>query len=365
MARLHPGIQTIVAYASPAIRERIESLLEPGDAERVNWQELVLPALLRGATGLFDKLLPASRLARLRVHHELLAGSDAVISTERTCLRVKDRIGVAPSPLFIRVPHGTGDRSVTFHPDHRRFDLSLVAGPKMAAQLAANGVDPAKIQATGYSKFERIDLTSRPDFFGNGRPTFVYNPHFDPHLSSWYDGGPDLLRWFASGRGQAFNLIFAPHVMLFRKSVHVSPEYRVAKKRPDVPVEALDAANILVDVDGPRLFDMSYMLGSDGYIGDASSQLYEFLIHPRTVLLLDPNNALRNEGEDTLPFLRMGPVANSVENITTLIEQSEEIGERYRRDQQELIAQTFALSDTPPSQRSANAIAQAIAARRG
>lgn len=365
MSRHHPEIETMIAYASPAIRARIEGLLGPVDAEKITWRELRLPPLLGSATGLLDKLFPASRLARLQVYFELLASSDAVISTERTCLRVKDRIGNAPGPLFVRVPHGTGDRSVTFHPDHRRFDLSLVAGPKMAAQLAANGVDPAKIQVTGYSKFERIDLSAKPDFFDNGRTTFVYNPHFDPHLSSWYDAGPDLLRWFSSEQGQAYNLIFAPHVMLFRKAVHVSPEYRVAKKRPDVPSVAMKAANILIDIDGPRLFDMSYMLGSDGYIGDASSQLYEFLIRPRPVFLLDPNGALRNEGEEALPFLRMGPSAETVENLTKMIEQSTMIGESYRQEQQNLITNTFALSDTPPSQRAADAIAHAIAARQG
>lgn len=359
MAREHSEIETLVAYSGPSIKARIEGLIDPADASRIVWAPLELDGLIGKATGLFDRLLPASRLARLRVHQKLFAESDAVISTERTCLRVQERLG-DKAPIFIRVPHGTGDRSVTFHPDHRRFDLSLVAGPKMAEQLKANGVDPARIRVTGYSKFERIDLSAKPDYFNNGKPTFVYNPHFDPHLSSWYDAGPALLRWFAGKQGQAFNLIFAPHVMLFRKGMHVSPEYKIAKRRPDIPAEAFDADNILLDVDGPRLFDMSYMLSADGYIGDASSQLYEFLVRPRPVFLLDPNGALSEQGQEELPFLKTGPVAGNVSELAFSLSNWKQVGNSFRDAQEALIAHTFAPSDIPASSRAAQAIADAI-----
>ncbi|WP_052769006.1 hypothetical protein [Aurantiacibacter marinus] len=363
MAREHSDVETIVAYSDKALRQKIESLISPDDAALMNWHELHLTGFVGKAARLLDRILPASRLARLRIHEKLFAESDAVISTERTCLRVKARLGPDRAPPFIRVPHGTGDRSVTFHPDHRKFDLSLVAGPKMAEKLAENGVDPARIKVTGYPKFERVDLASKPVFFSNGRPTFVYNPHFDPHLSSWYDMGPDLLRWFASEAGQAYNLVFAPHVMLFRKAMHISPEYGIGKRRPDIPGEARAVQNILIDVDGPRLFDMSYMLGSDGYIGEASSQLYEFLVRPRPVFLLDPNEALRQQGSDDLPFLGTGPIAQNITELSELLADHRNIGERYRSAQKTLIAHTFAQSDVPSSQRAAHAIAQLIADR--
>ena len=365
MARLHPEVETVIAYASPAIRARIEGLVGDTGGAAIRWYELTLGPVARTVAGLFDKVLPASRLMRLNAHVPLFASADMIVSTERTCLRVKRRLRPGTAPLFIRVPHGTGDRSVTFHPDHRQFDLSLVAGPKLKEQLVANGVDAAKIEVTGYSKFEGIDFDAQPDFFGNGRPTFVYNPHFDPHLSSWYDAGPDMLRWFASEAGQAYNLIFAPHVMLFRKSVHISPEYKVGRVRPDIPDEALAAPNILIDTDGPRLFDMSYMLAADGYIGDASSQIYEFLMRPRPVFLLDPNAALGSQGEDVLPFLRTGPRVESVNDLGSAIGGWDEIGPRYRAEQERLIAHTFALSEVPASQRAADAIAAAIARRNG
>lgn len=363
MAREHSDIETVIAYSGPAIRSRIRRLITPSDAAAIRWKELELKGLVGKLASLFDKVLPASRLVRLQVHENLFAESTAVISTERTCLRVQKRLGPERAPLFIRVPHGTGDRSVTFHPDHQRFDLSLVAGPKMAQQLAANGVDPQRIRVTGYSKFEGIDLSAQPEFFDNDRPTFVYNPHFDPHLSSWYEAGPELLRWFASDEGQRFNLIFAPHVMLFRKAVHVSPEYKIAKRRPDVPVEAVKADNILVDTDGPRLFDMSYMLSAEGYIGDASSQLYEFIVRPRAVFLLDPNGALARQGEDILPFLKTGPAFSSADDLVLRLTDYQSVAKRYSPAQKELIAHTFDLSEKPSSSRAAQAIADAIRSR--
>lgn len=365
MARLHPGVETVAAYSSDVIRAQVEKLVRPEDAARIRWHELSLPRVISSVAAMLDSLAPVTRLARLRMNELVFAQSDAVVSTERTCLRVKQRLDPFTAPLFIRVPHGTGDRSVTFHPDHRRFDLSLVAGPKMKEQLAANGVDAAKIAITGYSKFEGIDIRKQPDFFGNGRPTFVYNPHFDPHLSSWFDAGPELLRWFASDAGQAYNLIFAPHVMLFRKTIHISPEYKISKVRPEIPKEALAAPNILIDVDGPRLFDMSYMLGADGYIGDASSQIYEFLVRPRPVLLLDPNNALGSQGEATLPFLRTGRRVESAAALVSALAEWRILGEHYRNEQEQLIAHSFALPDIPASERAADAIAAAIAGRKG
>ncbi|MXO48607.1 hypothetical protein GRI69_10085 [Erythrobacter vulgaris] len=359
-AREHPDIESTVAYATPDIRTRIEQLIDPEDARRIVWTELKLGMISGRLCRALDRIIPASRLARLRIYEQLFRNSDAVISTERTCLRVQKRLGPNAAPLFIRVPHGTGDRSVTFHPDHRRFDLSLVAGAKMAEQLVANGVHAERIRVTGYSKFERIDLSAKPDFFGNGRPAFVYNPHFDPHLSSWYDAGPELLEFFASPAGQEFNLIFAPHVMLFRKATHVSPEYKVARRRPDVPEAARSAENILIDTDGPKLFDMSYMLSADGYIGDASSQIYEFLARPRPAFLLDPNDALTGQGERDLPFLGTGPVARTPAELVGFLERWNEIGDQYRARQQQIIDHTFSLTDTPPSVRAANAIADAI-----
>lgn len=365
MARTHPEIETVVAFATPAIKARLEDIIAPDDAALIRWEELRLPGILVPLARTFDKLFPASRLWRLRFNTGLFASADMVISTERTCLRVKRRIRPEHRPLFAKVPHGAGDRSVAYHPDYRLFDRSFVAGQKVVDQLVAHGVERERLVIIGYPKFESVDLDARPDFFGNGRPTFVYNPHFDPNLSSWYDQGPDLLRWFAGPQGKAYNLIFAPHVMLFKKKLHVSPEYKIARRRPEIPAEAQAADNVLIDLDSPRLFDMSYTLAADGYIGDVSSQIYEFLVRPRPAFFIDSRRERLAEDDDWHLFWQAGPVVQSVDELARLLPDYQDIGARYRKRQEEIFSYTIDRGDRPPSLRAADAIADAIKSRAG
>ena len=364
-ARLHRDIATVVAYATPSIRTRLDQLIPAQDAALIRWKELTLSGPQSWLAGPLDRLFPASRLMRLRAHVDLFASADMIISTERTCLRLKKHIDASQMPLFAKVPHGAGDRSVAYHPDYTRFDRSFVAGPKVVDQLVAHGVAREKLVIVGYPKFEGIDIEARPDFFDNDRPTFVYNPHFDPNLSSWYDHGPDLLRWFASKEGQAFNLVFAPHVMLFKKELHVSPEYRIARKRPDVPAEALAADNVLVDLDSPRLFDMSYTLGADAYIGDVSSQIYEFLLRPRPAFFIDARRERLAEDDEWHLFWEAGPVARSAAELIRLLPDFEAIGERHAARQREIFSYTIDLGERPASERAADAIAEAIRQKAG
>ncbi|ANY20767.1 hypothetical protein A6F68_02267 [Tsuneonella dongtanensis] len=346
----------MIAYANDPIRARLTQLIDDVAAQRIEWCELRLPSVVRAlATGL-DRLFPASRLFRLYTNRKAFASADVIVSPERTCLHVMRFIPTDRMPRFAILPHGAGDRSVSYHPDFARFDRVFVAGTKVVDQLVAHGVAPESITVVGYPKFDTIELSARPDFFGNGRPTFVYNPHFDPYLSSWYDVGPDLLRWFASPDGQRFNLIFAPHVMLFRKELHVSPEYRIARQRPQVPEVADRAANIRIDVASSKLFDMSYMLGADAYIGDVSSQVYEFLTRPRPTFFIDARSR-RQRGEDEwLVFRKAGPVVRTVMDLVAVLPNFAEIGKAYRAVQRELFEYTFSVESQPASVRAAAAI---------
>lgn len=355
-ARGSPNFETIIAYASADIRAQIEAVVSTRDWANVRWEELALPAWKSIVASLFDKILPATRLFRLRSHSRLFAGVDAIISTERTCLRLKKQLPQSTMPLFAVVPHGAGDRNVSYHPDFARFDSVLVAGQKVADQMMAHGVAQQDIEIVGYPKFEGIDLFARPDFFGNGKPTFVYNPHFDPNLSSWYTAGPDLLRWFASPEGSQFNCIFAPHVMLFKKRWHLSPEYRKLRRRPDLPVEALEAQNILIDTNSPRLFDMSYTLGADAYIGDASSQIYEFLARPRAAFFLETRTEFDPSEEEWHIFRGAGPVASTVQSLAPMLKEHLKIGEQFRCVQEELFRHTFDQGELPVSVRATKAI---------
>lgn len=360
MVRLHPELACTIAYGTPAIRKRLEKLIAPEVATRLEWVELCLPRWLQIIAAVADKLLPASRLLRLWLHRHLFACSDVVVSTERTCLQAKRHLGPDETPLFAVIPHGAGDRNVSYHPDFAKFDCVLVAGQKIVDQMLAHGVDRERLAVIGYPKFETIDFSRKRDFFGNGNPTFVYNPHFDPYLSSWYDAGPALLDWFASEQGQRFNCIFAPHVMLFRKQLHISPEFKVARKRPQVPTKALRASNIIIDVDSERLFDMSYMLAADSYIGDVSSQIYEFLVRPRAAFFIDCLGKEEPPDDQSSMFHKAGPVVHSVGALTALLPDFNRIGAEYQLAQQELFSYTFDSAIGRASERAANAISNLL-----
>ncbi|MET0371893.1 MAG: hypothetical protein ABW039_11015 [Sphingobium sp.] len=361
-------IEVIAATGTAAIAATVRRIVPAQAHGAISWVDLSLPNWLNALLGPANSVAPVRRLARLRHNIDLFASVDMIVSTERTCLRVRRRLRARmgeAAPLFAYVPHGSGDRNVAYHPELSQFDLFLLSGRKLVDEMVAHGITSAdNCRLIGYPKFDTIDRAARPRFFDNDRPTIVYNPHFDPHLSSWFTLGPDILRLFA-GQPDRFNLIFAPHVMLFRKRLHISPEYRIAKLRPDIPPEVLDAPNIRIDTGGPRLFDMSYTLGADAYLGDMSSQIYEFLIRPRACFFLDVHSGTAPGLPPPYEFWRNGPVVASVTALADLLPDWKAIARRYRPVQERLMAHSIA--DDPAhsaSERGAAALTEAISWRR-
>ncbi|AYJ87391.1 hypothetical protein D3Y57_17470 [Sphingomonas paeninsulae] len=252
---------------------------------------------------------------------------------------------------------------MTYHPDLAQFDLLLVPGRKWVEAASREHLVHAgnAIEIIGYPKFDFLAENSPSrSVFANKKPVFVYNPHFDPNLSSWYDFGPKLIDWFAGH--PEFNLIVAPHVMLFRKKFHWSLEYRTGRFRPEIPSSA-SASNILVDVDSPRLFDMSYMRASDAYIGDASSQIYEFMNNPRPAFFIDARHTAWS-GDPRYHHWQAGPVATSLNELTARLPDYQAVGAEFAPAQRALFAETFDPSPIPASERGAAAIAAFMAQRR-
>jgi hypothetical protein len=193
----------------------------------------------------------------------------------------------------------------------------------------------------------------------------LYNPHFDPFMSSWFDQGPDILELFLQNADR-FNLIFAPHVMLFHKKVHISPEYKVTRIRPDIAPEYLNAPNIRIDTDSDRLFDMSYTLSADAYIGDVSSQVYEFLYRPRACFFIDVHSGQAGASEPAYDFWNNGPVVNTAAQLAPLLAEHDSIAARYRDAQEQRMAYTADRSDPrSASERGAAALTAYIRPDRG
>ena len=365
LAEGFPEIETVIAFGSSEIRSEIEGHLTAEQIGKLNWHDLSLGSLGNSLLAPLNRIFPARRLGRLYAGAGYLKQFDLIVSTERTCLTLKRRWGNS-GPQFAFVPHGSGDRAVTYHPAMKDFDLMLVSGQKVQDQMVAHGITKAEqCRIIGYPKFDALLGKAPEKFFENDNPVFLYNPHFDPLLSSWYDEGAKILDWFFERPGQ-YNLIFAPHVMLFFKELHISPEYKKSRRRPGVDRKYLDAPNIRVDTDSPRLFDMSYTLAADVYIGDVSSQVYEFLHRPRPAFFIDTHSDVIGQPHQpdspAYEFWTLGPVEQSADDLFPHLENHQSTGERYREQQQKLMDYTADRSDPrTAAERGAEAIADYLA----
>jgi CDP-Glycerol:Poly(glycerophosphate) glycerophosphotransferase len=350
------GRRVIAATGSAAIRAEVEKLIDAQAIAALDWIDLSLPAWLSLVLSPLNHLVPINRLIRLYWHRRRLRKAAMIVSTERTCLTLKRHWRSGKGPSFAYIPHGSGDRNVAVHPALKDFDLCLVSGQKLVDQFTAAGVSsPEKCRIIGYPKFDILRGRSGEKFFANDHPVFLYNPHFDPYLSSWFDEGSAILEYFY--QHPEYNLIFAPHVMLFFKMVHISPEYKVSRRRPEILEKYRHAQNIKIDTDSPRLFDMSYTLAADAYIGDVSSQVYEFLYRPRPCYFIDVHSKVESGDEPEYDFWRNGPVVRSAKELAAVIPDFVSIGEDYRAIQIDRMAYTADSSDPrSASERGAEAI---------
>lgn len=311
---------------------------------------------------IFGKLLPAAKLLIYRDNLEYFRSLDALVVTERTSLILKSRYGLAKLRMIL-IDHGAGDRAIGFGPSTAAFDHILAAGPKIKDRLIAEaGVAPDKLTIIGYPKFDAV-ATQRVTlpFQSNGNTTVLYNPHVSPHLSSWFKHGREVLDWFVAH--PEYNLIFAPHIMLFQRRA----VFTVDKLRMALP-GVLDkkyrmAPNIHIDLGSAASTDMTYTNAADIYLGDVSSQIYEFLRFPRPAIFLN-SHGHDHEDNPNYAHWRAGDVITSVGRLGLALERADaDHAAHYRSAQKALFDYTFDLIDEPSSQRAAHAIAEIV--RRG
>ncbi|MGD9664343.1 MAG: hypothetical protein AB7U34_03940, partial [Novosphingobium sp.] len=161
----------------------------------------------------------------------------------------------------------------------------------------------------------------RPAIFANDRPVVLYNPHFSPRHSS----AETFTRRLASaivddGRN---NLIIAPHIRM--------AQHWDAARRADWQAMAV-ADRIVVDLGSPRSIDMTYTLGADLYIGDVSSQVYEFLVRPRPCLFINAHDA-EWEDSESYAMWRFGEVVPANCDIPAAIDRAFKQHDLYRQAQ--------------------------------
>ncbi len=343
LARGWPQFEVELAATSEAHLDYIDAALaQLGGAP--------LRGLLLGPKWLRDlRLRGAStppKAAMLVANLPTFAAYDALVTPERTTALVR-RLGVS-RPRLIYTQHGAGDRGGPFEPRLGQFDLVMAAGPKQRDRMVDSGLVRAENCAmVGYPKFDMVEALApkpvRP--FADDRPIVLYNPHFDPRLSSWPRWGAQVLeRLAADGR---FNVIFAPHVRLFDPA---TPADLAA-------VEAFRGhPRIHLDLGGPAAIDMTWTRAADLYMGDVSSQIYEFLRTPRPAAFLNAHGVAW-AGDESYRHWRYGPVIERLDGLADALDAARTTHSDYLAEQQAGFAESFDLQPLSSSRRAAEAIA--------
>lgn len=300
-------------------------------------------------------LLPTEKLLFYRDNLDFFRRVDVLVVAEKTSLILKTRLGLDHLKI-VHTRHGAGDRAVGFDPASALFDHVLVSGPKIRERLVRDtGVSPEAISVVGYPKFDLAASPAPRPLPDDGRPLVLYNPHVSPHLSSWFAVGRQVLDWFVDHA--EYQLIFAPHVMLFERPFTIS----IDKLRIDRPGRLeprhLNAPNIHIDLGSRLSTTMAYTQAADIYLGDASSQVYEFLLRSRPCVFLNPHGHAW-KGDKNFGHWSLGRVIDSVDQLGDALRAAPaDHAAYYREAQREQFENSFDLTEEPSARRAARAVA--------
>lgn len=308
--------------------------------------------LARAANRASGRSIPADIISTLHRNLDRFRALDALVVPEKTSLMLKSLFGLKSLKL-VHTRHGAGDRAIGFDKASGKFDLVLLSGEKIRDRLAeADLLKDDGHAIVGYPKFD-IAPPMRPRLFPKDKPTVLYNPHPSPALSSWYRMGPQILDWFA--KSDRYNLIFAPHVMLFKKRItaSLSPFALGWNHRPQPGDYEQD--HMLIDTGSPASLDMTYTDAADIYIGDASSQVYEFIRRPRPCFFLNPRGHAW-QGNPDFAHWRAGHVLDDLDQLDAALAEVPRLTPAMRERQESLFNYSFDLQERPSSERAAEAI---------
>ena len=320
-----PDVEVTVLGASAAGLDFIRSYDPTGS---LNIRRLWVPSIR--PDGLFSP--PKRRLALLS-HARTIAKYPVIVTTETTS-SVLYRVPGFRSRM-IHLKHGAGDREGGYNPKHLHFDLTLVNGEKDKDRLIARGlVNDSNCLVVGYAKFELIPDVAPPP--RTGPPLAVYNPHFDEKLSSWFRHGPSVVS--VMDRISGWEFVVAPHVKL-RGGPKVEPQ----------------APHVAIDRGSVRSINMSYAEEASVYIGDISSQVYEFIRRPRPCIFLN-FDGIDWAGNDNYAHWHLGQVINRPEDLASALERAHALQPRFEQAQREAFARSIDNSSELASARQARAI---------
>lgn len=342
-----PGWEVVSYYNDDDSPHHLERVRTAYGAPPMTYRRLRRTAFTRAMQslrrlGMFKDLVMRDNAAELD-------GYDAVFAVENSVAALRT-LG-APRPRLIYSPHGFGDRARGFIRRIATFDLVLLAGEKTAARMLAEGlIRPDGYALTGSVKLEtgaRIAGAARP-LFARAAPVVLYNPHKEPRLTSWYRFIEPLLAGF--DQDPRFNLIVAPHVKLFRRRTEALRQRWRARS----------TTNVLVDPGSDRSVDTSYVAAAGIYVGDVSSQVYEFLAVPRPCVFLNAHG-LDWRGDPSFAHWHLGDVVDDPAGLMAAIHAAPARHALYRARQESMAAATLGDRSQGAARRAANCIAAFMA----
>ncbi len=299
-------------------------------------------AKLLGRAKRFDR----ERIVILRENIAELNGYDAIVATEYTAGILKT-MGLK-KPKLICIMHGAGDRLVNDEVLIRNFDFTLLPGPKVEKYFQNLGyLNTQNSKIIGYPKFDVFEAVrqKKPFRFKNGKDFVLYNPHYQKKLKTYDTCLNKMIAGF--DKQDTYNLLIAPHIKIFHKGFGF---YKKALKKKNTHT-------VFIDTGSPAMLDMTYTASASMYIGDGSSQVYEFLANPRPCIFLNPKK-LEWRGNPNFLHWTLGEVVETPDQIMPAVFRAFDKHKFYRPLQEKLFLETFGSPVLGASQRGADAICE-------
>ncbi len=359
LSSLSASVEVVFITSSQPQLEYLKSLEADYPQHKCIFTRISIPAWLSYIGDFLDKALPFTRVGMLASNLEIFKNLDVLVVPEKTSLLLRSLFGIK-NLKFVYTAHGAGDREIGFNKKIAKFDLIFLSGPKIKIRMQQAGLlKTAASSIIGYPKFDAFQVFSktRPRLFDNEKPVVLYNPHFSPTLSSWFKMGEDILHYFY--HCDKYNLIFAPHVMLFKRKAHIAPRKLSFGWTRSIARQYQDCPHMLIDTGSNACTDMTYTLASDIYLGDVSSQIWEFLVRPGHCLFANSHNVDWRDDPNYLHW-HTGPVFNNIEKLQESLELAVSTHASYQAKQVELFRYTFDINDQSSSKRAARAVLQFI-----
>jgi len=356
LARRAPDAKIVVATTHPQLTAEVMRLGEGLVGPRIRLVELGLTRWSsRALAAGLEAVMPATRILLYRDNLDFFRGLDLLVVADKAVLILKTHYGLK----HLRIVHArrsAGDRAIGLDRASADFDLILCAGPKVRERLIAEaGVQPDRIAVVGFPTFDAEPGAGVHPLAEDGRPVVLYNPHVSPGLSSWYPIGRQVLDWFVAR--DDLQLIFAPHPTLFERPIVLNTEKLRLERPGPLGERHLLAPNIHIDLMGQASTTLAYARRADIYLGDASSQVYEFLARPRPCIFLNPHSLPWRRDPDFAHW-RLGRVIEVVGDLRGALAEGRADHDRYYRARQaSTLPERFDHTGEPHAVRAARALA--------